>query len=264
MAIIDLRLDVGFADHPKTFQLAAFHPSAPLCLIRLWSWCRLHRTDGLLHGLGPPEVEQIARWQGQPGALWAELLRLGWIDIKPLSIHDWTQHQPYSCGTRRRSKQGKRAAQIRWDQHFNADSNAVSNARSNADSNAPSPYPSPQSIESQQTDSLTPPAPETVAAGELLFAPRPSGKTRSQLWASGFAEWWKLYLELGRSEGKAAARRAWAALMPRNGNDAGLDALYDRIMDETERQGQAWREEARERRLIPHAATFLRREEFRG
>ncbi len=75
-------IESDFIDHWKTEQLVGrCGPEGALCLIRLWSQCEIRKTDRL-KAKTPEEIECIARWRGQSGALFDALKNLRFIGEK--------------------------------------------------------------------------------------------------------------------------------------------------------------------------------------
>jgi hypothetical protein len=115
----DFRISVDFFDHPKTRLLSAqLGADGVIALERLWCWCATNSIDGWL----PPdqtEIEQIARWKGEPGSLVECLIILCLIDCieTDYRVHDWAIHQPYCSAAQARIEQsraaGKASAKIR-------------------------------------------------------------------------------------------------------------------------------------------------------
>jgi hypothetical protein len=154
----DIRLLIGFLDHPKTIKLQRVLGSdGVLALIRLWSFAAQYRTDGNLGGMDSDDIEIACKWNGMQGALLTALLTHKWIDeridqngVKIYLLHDWEDHQGYIVHEKDRVKQAKKAATKRWERKVHAHSNAHSNADSihsamleTQISNAPSPNPYP-------------------------------------------------------------------------------------------------------------------------
>ena len=114
----DLRLDLGFADHPKTQKLCLkLGADGLLCLLRLWAFCASKRQKGKLIGMSSSDVEMAARWTGPPGAFADTLLDLGWLDVGDdncLELHDWRHYQGFIYFHQERSEQAKKAAHAKW------------------------------------------------------------------------------------------------------------------------------------------------------
>ena len=143
---IDIRLSLGFLDHPKTLKLQKrAGVNAVLCLIRLWIWAAEQRSSGVLSDMDGEDVELAAKWDGEEGKFIRTLLDCRWVDEKDgvFFLHGWDEHQQYACKSEERSSHARKAAEERWAKHKHADSNASSmpddapSINEHADSNAP-------------------------------------------------------------------------------------------------------------------------------
>jgi len=152
----DIRLSIGFLDHPKTIKIQrTLGSDGVLSLIRLWAFAAQYKPDGILTGMDADDIEIASKWNGMQGALLTALLTHKWVDeridesgSKTYLLHDWEDHQGYVCHSENRSKQAKRAAETRWKNKEKCSPNADSiegamlkDAKRNAPS--PNPYPSP-------------------------------------------------------------------------------------------------------------------------
>jgi hypothetical protein len=92
---MDLRLDLGFFEHPKTvnLQLAGGH-AAVTSLLRLWVWAARQRPLGDLSELSDKAIERAAGCK--PGSL-AQMVACGFLDgdQEGRSCHGWAERQPY-------------------------------------------------------------------------------------------------------------------------------------------------------------------------
>lgn len=115
----DLRLAVGFLRHHKTQALRRLlGADAVLALVGLWSYAAESRPSGELDGMTPEDVEAVAGWTGQPGALFAALVQTRFVDKSDdgacVSLHKWRMHQPWIVDAPRRSRLAAKAAKCRW------------------------------------------------------------------------------------------------------------------------------------------------------
>lgn len=115
----DLRLAIGFIDHPKVLKLEARLGFEGIkCLLRLWSFVATNKPTGELTGMDGEDVELSARWTGEPGAFFEAVTsdKCRWIDIVDgrLVMHDWEEHQGYVVHAPERRARAKRAADRRW------------------------------------------------------------------------------------------------------------------------------------------------------
>ncbi len=200
---VDIRICTSFPGHRKTLKLSRrLGDSAVLSLLRLWTYTREYRSDGMLSGMDVEDIEIAAGWTGESGRFVAECYDIGWLDRHndgTYECHDWADHQPWSIGEEQRSDVGrfKRLKQIAPDVHRRMEKDGVTtiskedyevirksqratagqlpgNARKPAGSQpAPflsSPKPEPKSKEKSQsakeTEVVTPPAAESPAVAE--------------------------------------------------------------------------------------------------
>lgn len=111
----DIRLSCGFLAHPKTRRLRRRHGAdAVLALIGLFAWAAQNRYDGNLAGLTDEDIEDVADWDGAPGALVAALVDLRWLDGSPghRVIHEWAEHNPYAATKGKRIARAKRCRTV--------------------------------------------------------------------------------------------------------------------------------------------------------
>lgn len=102
----DIRLSVGFWDHPKTRKLIKrLGLESVRSLQILWMWCAQNRPNGMLVGMDAEDIELSAQWGGEEGKFFKVLLELRWIDETPDGhvLHEWEQHNPWASGTESRS-----------------------------------------------------------------------------------------------------------------------------------------------------------------
>lgn len=115
---IDIRLSLGFFDHPKTLKLQKrCGVEAVLCLQRLWVWAANERSSGVLSGMDEEDIELAAKWTGEEGKFFKALLDCHWIDKGDagFSLHGWEENQSYASKSEERSKLAKQAAEARWE-----------------------------------------------------------------------------------------------------------------------------------------------------
>ena len=94
----DIRLAVGFFDHPKTVKLERLlGPQAVISLMRLWLWAVQHRPGGVLFGMDADDIEIVARWSGEKGAFLPAITELRFLDSVDgaYRVHDWEEHNPW-------------------------------------------------------------------------------------------------------------------------------------------------------------------------
>ena len=92
----DIRLSVGFWEHPKTVKLTRrLGLEGVRSLQILWLWAAQNRPDGVLSGMDAEDIEIAAKWDGEATALCDTLEDLGWLDKKEdvYMLHDWDDGQ---------------------------------------------------------------------------------------------------------------------------------------------------------------------------
>lgn len=117
----EIKLPVGFFDHPKTRKLSrSLAADGIIALIRLWTWAATNSIEGWLPiDADEIEIEQLAHWRGEPGALFRTLRCLRFIDDfdGDLRLHEWVDHQPYVAGAQDRIERahinGRKSAEAR-------------------------------------------------------------------------------------------------------------------------------------------------------
>jgi len=156
----DIRVTVGFADHPKTVKLVRKRGEGAFrCLIRLWLYAAEYRPSGALTGMMGDDIAIASGWNGDDGEWVQSLIEVGFLDGDPgaYSLHDWETHNPFACHAEERSERASKAAKAKWDRIRNAEimrEASKNDAQCNADDmrdacvahekrNAPSPSPSP-------------------------------------------------------------------------------------------------------------------------
>ena len=102
----DIRLSIGFWEHPKTVKLERrLGLSAVRSLQILWMWAAQNRPNGSLSGMDTDDIEIAAKWYGEPTALFDALTSLGWIDKndETYALHDWADHNPWQAESESRA-----------------------------------------------------------------------------------------------------------------------------------------------------------------
>jgi hypothetical protein len=152
----DIRIRIGFLDHPKTLRIInRFGMAAVGHLFALWEYVAKFCPKGTIDGISEQDLERVCRYSGVPGTLFSFLVDHQWIDAFPVSgesyriaIHDWKDNQPWVYFSPERSKKARKSVEIRWKNHFtkrkrNVD---VSYPSSSRDSDTPTPLPTPTPI----------------------------------------------------------------------------------------------------------------------
>ena len=106
-----MNIDTDFADHWKTQRLVdKCGASAALCLIRIWAFCQSGKTDRI-KDCTPQKLESIARWRGETGSLFENLLEVGFIeqDGGDVVMHDFKSRNAKLCANWKNGAKGGRA-----------------------------------------------------------------------------------------------------------------------------------------------------------
>ncbi|MFH1155152.1 MAG: hypothetical protein V1793_15180, partial [Pseudomonadota bacterium] len=206
----DIRLAIGFLDHPKTIKLRRKLGFGGVeCLLRLWFFAAQYKHDGKLIDLTEEDIEIAAQWNGEPGVFVQTLVDLRWLDVcgnapgnavsNPSSnadsnppacyeLHSWEDNNGYVAHAKARSDRAKTAASARWgdktrksqqtEKLMDKDSHATSNANRNACCNAPNPSPSPNPTPNPKKSPPSPPTqePDSQKPSPQQQTPRPEGK----------------------------------------------------------------------------------------
>ena len=90
----DIRLAIGFWDHPKIVKLERRTGLEGVkSLLLLWQWVAQYRPNGYLLGTDWEDIEIASRWHGEGGKFASVLEDLRLIDPleegKGYRIHDW-------------------------------------------------------------------------------------------------------------------------------------------------------------------------------
>ncbi len=204
----DIRLFVGFPDHPKTIKLIRrAGEGAVRCLLRLWLWTRCNRaTTGDLEGLEDEDIEIAAGWTGDDGLFVAALRTCRFLDGHRL--HGWEERQEHAVEEDVRSDRAALSAYRRY--HSEEEAQALLAKRKEKRShcgrtaNAVRPACSPPSPPS-------PPSPEE----EPPLIPPPTRKRAAQKPAESFVlpEWipvseWGAWVEMRTKKRNAPTDRA--------------------------------------------------------
>jgi hypothetical protein len=124
----NLNLDLNYFEHPKITRLVGLlGPGAELFPIRLWCYCGLYHTEnGRFSCYSVPEIESVAKWIGESGAMVSAMVHVGLLDKRgeEYEIHDWKETNGHLIAFKIR---GKKAAAKRWGR-----SNATSIAKRSA------------------------------------------------------------------------------------------------------------------------------------
>lgn len=108
----DIRLSVGFFDHPKTIKLERqLGLEGVVALMRLWLWAAQNRPSGVLSGMDEDDIEIAARWNGAQGAFNAVATAVRFLNRVDgvYQIHDWQEHNAWQSDAENRSNASRLA-----------------------------------------------------------------------------------------------------------------------------------------------------------
>jgi hypothetical protein len=92
----DIRLSIGFFDHPKTVKLKRkLGLEGVEALLRLWMYAAQYRPGGTFTNMDLDDIETAVRWAGQAGELVKTLLEVCFLesDGDLYRLHDWKLHR---------------------------------------------------------------------------------------------------------------------------------------------------------------------------
>jgi len=91
-----IRLQNNFWTHRKTARLRALIGDAALWVVpRLWSYAAENQPDGHFEDYTAAEIAVLLAYPDDPDTLLQALLKAGFMDDKPLQIHDWNDHNSF-------------------------------------------------------------------------------------------------------------------------------------------------------------------------
>lgn len=287
----DIRLSVGFWQHPKTKKTARRLGLEGIRSLQvLWAWVAVNRPEGNLFGMDWEDVELAADWQGEERKFFDTCLGM-WIDETPdgYVLHDWQEHNPWVAEAEVRGGQSRMAklAQVNreaYDEclrrgieglsseeyhHWKLWRRAQETPLPSASSTPPPPHsgrsataerplakpsaPSPIPEEKKEECVFNAGAREEAGAGETLgMSGRGDAPPRQPSLA--FEEFFDAYPERHRG-GRLEAQGEWVALEASRALP-GLSRLLD-VLGEWE-DSEAWKRQGG--RYVPSAANFLKRE----
>lgn len=138
----DIRLSVGFWQHPKTFRIEKKLGLKGIRSLQiLWRWRAQNRPQGDLVGFDEMDIEFVADWRGKKGLFVEACLETNWIELVEggYRLHEWSDYNPWQAqATEReeaRKEKARNAANIRWRRERSekdADNATPDNAANNA------------------------------------------------------------------------------------------------------------------------------------
>lgn len=114
----DARLSTSFRTHPKRVKLQRrMGPVGVLAFIDLILFAAESRTSGTLTGMTAEDVAIAARWEGDTEQFISALLDLRFLDRSDdgeMSMHDWSEHNPFASGSGERKLIARSNAHAGW------------------------------------------------------------------------------------------------------------------------------------------------------
>lgn len=107
----DIRLAVGFWQHPKTRKtIRRLGLEGIRSLQVLWTWAAQNRPNGSLFGMDWEDIELAADWQGEERGFFSTCLGM-WLDETPegYALHDWAEHNSWAAEAETRGGQARMA-----------------------------------------------------------------------------------------------------------------------------------------------------------
>ena len=113
----DIRLAVGFLDHPKTIKLRRkLGWEGFESLLRLWCWSAQYRPDGVFNDMTEEDIEIAAQWNNENNdsltirsTFVTTLVELRWLDVDNgvYSLHKWVDRNGYAASANDRSDKSR-------------------------------------------------------------------------------------------------------------------------------------------------------------
>lgn len=116
---MQFRLDSGYFSNLKIRKLRhRLGDTAVLAHIQLFAYAAEHCPSGALSGMTEEDVEIAAGWSGQAGTFGSTLIELRLIDRSPddqsLTLHDWSEHNQWVCGSPGRAENARFQNHKKW------------------------------------------------------------------------------------------------------------------------------------------------------
>lgn len=114
----DIRISTGYPDHPKIRKLRKLlGGDGVLSHIFLLCYAGKYAYSGELKHMDASDIEEVARWRGEPGVLVGTLVELHLLDNKPgnYSIHNWQKWNKYAATYDIRSATARKNIAKRWE-----------------------------------------------------------------------------------------------------------------------------------------------------
>jgi len=106
----DIRIAVGFLDHPKTIKLRRrLGWEGFESLLRLWFWAAQYRPDGVFNDMTDEDIEIAAQWSNDRSTFVTTLVELRLLDVdnNVYSLHKWVDRNGYAASANDRSDKSR-------------------------------------------------------------------------------------------------------------------------------------------------------------
>lgn len=254
----DIRLSVGFWDHPKIVKLERrLGLEGVKSLQILWLWAAQNRPDGVLDGMDAEDIEIAAKWNGVQGSFKDALTEINAVDFdgENYILHGWKEHNEWQASSHQRSDSSRfnRMAKTYSDIYEKLKALGVKGVSADVYSaltgvNGPSTL-----LELCSRNALSP----FLSLLDInTYPPKPpkgggarSGKKTDQEPDADFFAWWEQY---PRKEGKKTAINAWCRAQ-KEGELPGLVCMLEKLSEQ--KQSEQWRGDGG--KFIPHPSSYL-------
>lgn len=162
----DIRVSLGFLDHPKTRILKRrLGAEGVVSLVRFWCFTAQNCPRGTYENHTEEYLELAADWPGEPGAFIETALSVGFLERIDggFKVHDWEIHNPFAYHAEERSQKARESVMNRYKKkaatHGIPDVVDTATERIRNVNVAYTPSPSPSPIPSPSPTPSPPPSP---------------------------------------------------------------------------------------------------------
>ena len=195
----DIRLSIGFFDHPKTVKLKRkLGLEGVEALLRLWMYAAQYRPGGTFTNMDLDDIEIAVRWAGQAGELVKTLLEVRFLERAGdlYRLHDWIDHNGYASGAEDRSDKARfaRLAKLRPDifrqlKQDGVDSITAEEYRKLTTVERPLNDPLTEATSERSTPSPSP-SPSPLPSKKEIKTPREKPRGSNSPDHQWFTQWW--------------------------------------------------------------------------
>lgn len=139
--ISDIRVAIGFVNHPKRRKLARLLDKEGCAdyLIDLWINVALRKPSGELDGWDMEDIAIAAGWRGDAEQFVKALIKSGFLD-SPVpyvyKMHDWEDHEGWVVDAKKRSENARKNIKKRWNRERKGDTSGNSSRITNSNTDA--------------------------------------------------------------------------------------------------------------------------------